>query len=233
MERLYVVENGRAAATGEPKMARALSAYNKHMSREMKAGKSFNQAVASWGGGSSSAAKNRAAARWSHNPPGQLLGMKIPAFIQDVNPLDGRNLKNVAALAGAAIVVVGAPMFAGSWNHGWTGLGLTALAAAAATGGAFMLSPAIAVPVGIASLAILGLRTAIQIVPRVVGWVVTPLLGWAGAAPPAASSGSAKGPAASYTNRQLEGYGRKQLQNTMPAAVAAGAAESHVASRNF
>ena len=41
------------------KPKRKLSAYNKHMSREMKKGRSFKQAVSSWKGGRKSSSKPR------------------------------------------------------------------------------------------------------------------------------------------------------------------------------
>ncbi len=225
-------------------MSRALSPYNRFVASHAKPGRSMSEVAAMWrSSGHASrnspahAAKARAEHRWTHNPPGSVLGVKLPAFLGDVNPLDLKNLKNVGALAGAAVFVIGAPMFAGSWNTGIAGIGLTAAAAGVATGITAMAIPALAVPVGAMGLGLVVLRGVIYFVPRAVAWIVTPLLGWAGAAAPVASSaaaGAAAGPQGGYTHRLIEGYARKQLvppQGIAPVTVGAGA--SHVADRNF
>lgn len=247
MERLYVVEeNGRAAA-GATKMARALSPYNRFVAAHAKPGRSMQELAAMWRSSGAAhknapaaSAKARAEQRWSHNPPAQLLGMRIPAFLQDVNPLDVKNLKNVGALVGSAIIVVGAPMLAGSWNSGLTGLGLTALAAGAAAGGAALLSPALAAPVGIMGLGIVGLRAVVYFVPRVLSWIVNPLLGWVGATPPVSGGATPGGSAApgmqdGFANRmrQLQGFTRRQIAAPTSESVPVGGSASYVVDRNF
>lgn len=158
--------------------------------------------------------------RYSRNS-GVLGKLRLPS----VGGLPGKILKpfskgNVKAIAGIGLGAAGvvallryAPIPAG-YNSGYWGVGATVLAAgAAATVGAMVL-PAWAGAIGLGAAAAALLRGAITVAPRVLGYVVTPLLEWQPTAPAAAPAGVTagfralpRGTVAGFLNSSPSAYG--------------------------
>lgn len=125
---------------------------------------------------SSGRARSLAMRRW-HSSKGRRRGRRrarrnfgggILASLKSALSL-GTVKAGLAVLAGA-VVATGAPSLLASWNTGWTGMGLSVLAAAGAAVAAKFFAPALFTEVASGGIVVVGLRLVAQFMPRALSW---------------------------------------------------------------
>lgn len=75
----------------------------------------------------------------------------------------------LAVLAGA-VVATGAPSLFGTWNQGWTGIGLSILTAAGAAVAAKYVAPGFMTEIASGGIVVVGLRLVAQFLPKALSW---------------------------------------------------------------
>jgi len=144
----------------------------------------------SYGPSSAAAAAKRrwdgTAKRPSRNPPSTLLGLEVQrgGILDKVSgALSLDTVKGLGGVGGGAALAVVLPMLIPSFNAGGWGVALTALATGVGVGVAALLMPGLVVPIAVGGGLITVVRGLVTFVPKVLGYLVTPLLDWAGARP--------------------------------------------------